>query len=257
MPSKSAAITPRPFSQRISRASSTNWLTLECVRACATSGYLPGVVHLHEDGPGGLPDRVQPEVGLGDDAEGPQGAGEQLGEVVAGHVLDDLAAGLRHRAVGEHHFDADDQISHRTVPETPRTRGVRRHDAPDGCALFRGVYAQHLVRPGEALLQVLQLQAGLGAYDLISRNVLDDPVHARGAEDEIHLSRRIPEAHLRTAAARRDGEPLAARELHYLARLFDRAGLDDEGGFHAVYGVVGRGLPDVLLADYVLQLFRG
>jgi hypothetical protein len=113
------------------------------------------LVDLQEDGPGRLPDGVQPEVRLGDDAQSTQGTGEQLGEVVAGHVLDDLAAGLRHRAIGEHHLYTDDQIPDRAVPEAPGSRGVRRHDTTDGGPFFGGIHAEHLVRLGEVLLQIL------------------------------------------------------------------------------------------------------
>src|SRR5918998_1412152 len=184
-----------------------------------------------------LGSRVQPEVGGRDDPEGSQGPREQLGEVVAGDVLDDLAARLRHRPVVQDDGYADDQVADSPVPEPARSRGVRRDDAPYGSSPFRRIYGEHLVRAGEMSLQVLELHPGLDAYHLVAGDVLDDLVHARGANDEVERRGRVAEVQLGPATARRDHEPLAARELHQLARLLDGARLDDEGGLHALHGI--------------------
>ena len=87
-----------------------------------------------------------------------------------------------------------------------------------------------------------QLQAGLDAHDLVSGYVLDDPVHARGAEDEVDLpaeGSRGP-----SWSRRRAGETASPSRLASFMTsldLLDRPGLDDEGGLDAVYGVLGRG----------------
>src|ERR671911_323397 len=67
------------------------------------------------DGAGSFGSRVQPEVALGDHAERAKRAGEELTEVVTGHVLDYLAAGLRHRPVREYDRNADDEVPDRAV----------------------------------------------------------------------------------------------------------------------------------------------
>ncbi len=61
--------------------------------SCASAGLRTGT-HTHVLR---LGQRVQPERDLGEDAEGAVGPGQQLAEVVAGDVLDDLAAGLGRR----------------------------------------------------------------------------------------------------------------------------------------------------------------
>ena len=58
---------------------------------------------------------MQAEGDFRDDAECAEGAGEELGEIVAGDVLDDLAAASRDGAVGEDDGHAEDEIAERAV----------------------------------------------------------------------------------------------------------------------------------------------
>src|SRR5919107_3641993 len=113
-----------------------------------------GALDLDGDPPRHLGDRMQPEVGGHDDSQGPERSREQLGEVVAGHVLDDLAAGLRHSSVVQNDGYADDKLSDGPVPVPPRPRSVGRDDAPDRSPLLRRIYGEHLVRAGELFLQI-------------------------------------------------------------------------------------------------------
>ena len=69
--------------------------------------------------------RMQPERRLGDQPQRPERPGEQLPDVVAGHVLDDLPAGVRHPAVGAHHGDPDQQVARRAVAQPQRARPRR------------------------------------------------------------------------------------------------------------------------------------
>ena len=78
--------------------------------------------------------RVQPEGCLGDQAERARRPGEQLAEVVAGHVLDDLAARLRDGPVGPHDGDADQQVARGAVAQPPRPGEPGRDDPADGGA---------------------------------------------------------------------------------------------------------------------------
>jgi hypothetical protein len=84
--------------------------------------------------------RVQPERRLGDQAERALRPREQLAQVVAGHVLDHLAAGLGHDAVGPHHGDPDEQVTRRPVAQPPRAGQPGRDHAAD-----RGL-ARHVQR---------------------------------------------------------------------------------------------------------------
>ena len=68
----------------------------------------------------GLRHGVQPQHHLGHHGERAVGAVHDLGHVVARHVLDHVAAGMRDRAVGQHERDADDDIAQRAVDEGGR-----------------------------------------------------------------------------------------------------------------------------------------
>jgi hypothetical protein len=95
----SKRVSPLQYS---STALGTSWA---CSIACDARPRGRGVGELDGHRPGHLGHRVQPEVALRDHAERAERAGEKFGEVVAGDVLDDLAAGLGHRPVREDHGD--------------------------------------------------------------------------------------------------------------------------------------------------------
>ena len=83
--------------------------------------------------------------GLGDQREGPLRAHEQLGEVVAGRGLDELAAGADHLARGEHRLEAEDVMAGHAVLDGPHPAGVggdvaaeRRRSTPPGTPGRRG-----------------------------------------------------------------------------------------------------------------------
>ena len=69
--------------------------------------------------------RVQPQHHLGEHGERAVGAVQQLGQVVAGHVLDHVAAAAGHRAVGQHQRHADHQVAQRAVHQRARARRRR------------------------------------------------------------------------------------------------------------------------------------
>ena len=76
-------------------------------------------------GRGAARPRVQTQRDLRDEPERPVGAGEELGEVVAGDVLDDRAARARDAAVAQRELHADDEVARREVAVAQRP-GVRR-----------------------------------------------------------------------------------------------------------------------------------
>ena len=147
-----------------------------------------------------------------DDAEAPEGSGEQAGEIVAGHVLHDDAAGLRHAAVDARHRHADDGVARRAVAMASRTAVVRGHDSADG----RPLRPRRI--PGEALavhrqrgIDRRQRRPGLDRRGQVSVPMLDDAGERRGGEQQIDRSPRRAPVLLGAAAADPHREPLGRR----------------------------------------------
>ena len=82
--------------------------------------------------------RQQPQGGLGDDAEGPLGADEQLRQVVAHDVLDRAAAGPDDGAVREHHLQAQHVVARHAVLDAAQAARVLGQVAADGADLEAG-----------------------------------------------------------------------------------------------------------------------
>src|SRR6202012_4413463 len=74
-------------------------------------------------------ERMQTEGDLCDDAECAEGAGEELGEIVASDVFDDLAAGARDGAVGEDDGHAENEIAERAIATAENAAVIRGDDA--------------------------------------------------------------------------------------------------------------------------------
>ena len=119
---------------------------------------------------------------LHDRPQRPERAGEQLGDVVAGHVLDHLAAALRERAVGERHAHTDHEVARAAVAGAQGAGVGRGHDPSDGGAAVRRVEREHLARLGERGLGVGEQHARLKHRGQVARVVLDDGVQSRGGE---------------------------------------------------------------------------
>ena len=96
--------------------------------------------------------RMEPQAGAGDQAEPSLGTAEQLAEVVARDVLDDLAPGARHRPVCEHDRDAEQEIARGTVAMAPRAG-----EAPGEAGAYRRVAgrveSEHLPLLGQPSIQ--------------------------------------------------------------------------------------------------------
>src|SRR5919107_971999 len=216
---------------------------------------LLGARHLDGHGAGSFGTRVEAEVGCGDDTQGTERAGEEFRQIVAGHVLDDLAACFGHGAVVQDDGYADDQVSDSAVPVQSWPGRVGRDYSADGRPALRRVYGEHLVWAGDVFLQVFQLHPGFEADDLVSWRVLQHLVHACGAYDEVESPRRVADVHLRAAAPGRDGQVLAGGDLHNVADLFDGATLGHEVGLDAFDGVLFRCLAEVIRAYYASQVY--
>ena len=121
----------RPPPKRTSRPSCSSGA---CERAAAARARSGRVGRRPDGGDRPLGERVQADRQLHDHAERSERAGEQLGQVVAGHVLDHLPAGARDGAVGERDGHADHEVAGGAVARAQRA-GVRGcHDAADrGC----------------------------------------------------------------------------------------------------------------------------
>src|SRR5215216_2767627 len=117
--------------------------------------------HLDGHGAGSFGTRMEAEVGGGDDTQGTERASEELRQVVAGHVLNDLAACFGHGAVVQDDGYTDDQVSDGAVPVPSRPGRVGSDYSADGGPALRRVYSEHLVRAGDVFLQIFQLHPSL------------------------------------------------------------------------------------------------
>ncbi len=143
---------------------------------------LVGVGARAHGGGGGRGKRVQSHRDLEDRAERAERAREQLGQVVAGHVLDHLAAALRDRAVGERHAHPHHQVARPAVARPQRTRVAAGQDAAERRAVARRVEGQHLPRLRERLLGALERHARLEHGGEVAGVVLDDAVEPQRRE---------------------------------------------------------------------------
>ncbi len=202
-----------------------------------------GVARGHERGRGGQ--RVQPEDGLGDQAERPLRAGVQLAEVVPGHVLDDLAAGLGHGPVRADHGDADQQVAGGAVAQPARPGRARGEHAADrgraGLATVAGagrdIQGELLPGGGQHPGQLVHGHAGLRPDHQVTRGVLDHPVQPQGVDDQVELARRDAPGHGGPAAPRHHRELVLGRRRQQGAGLAGVGGGGDPGRGQAAHRV--------------------
>ena len=146
-------------------------------------------------------------MALRDDAERAERAGRQFRQIVAGDVLDDFAAALGQRAVGQRQRHADDQVAQRAEAKTQRAAVVGGKNAADGGA------ARPQRVEGKALSDVArvsrELLHGAASFDgdgEIGPGMFDDRVETRGRENDVGALRRIAPSELCSAAARNHGQ---------------------------------------------------
>ena len=150
-PAKRTSTAPRPPLQRTSKP-----LCSSGARETATSARpsSSASASLADGGGARGRERMQAHRHLDDRAERAERAREQLGEVIARHVLDHLAAALRERAVGERDAHADHEVAHAAVAAAQRARVAAGHDAAERGAVVRGVEREHLALLGERRLRL-------------------------------------------------------------------------------------------------------
>jgi hypothetical protein len=113
------------------------------------------------------------------------GAHEELGQIVAGDVLDDLAAAAYDRAVAGDRGHPDEQIARGAVEMPAGTGRVGGDHAADGGAVrLRRVQRQPLAARPQRGLQRGDRDPGLCGDRQIPGLVLEQPGHPREGEDE-------------------------------------------------------------------------
>src|SRR5262249_3370389 len=106
-------------------------------------------------------------------------AAVELPEVVAGDVLDDLAAGACGGAVAEDDGDAKHEVPHRPVAVAPRAAQVRGEAGTDRRIRAR-VEREHLSERLQVRVQRREAETGLDDAGQVAGLVLEDAVEAAG-----------------------------------------------------------------------------
>ncbi len=137
------------------------------------------------------------------------GAGQELGQVVAGDVLDHPAAGLEQLAAAGYGADAEHMVAHRARLDPARPgqvagdhaaqAGAGRRLAEQG-AEIGGLEGELLLVLGELRLDLGERRAGLGRQHQLGRLVERDA----GMADEAEILRRLDRPPERLLAAGAD-----------------------------------------------------
>ena len=192
----STAPRPPPSERRGRRARAAACVSAAAARASAAGSVVrPAAVAW----PGG---RVEAHRHLEDRAERSEGAGEELGQVVPGHVLDHLAAGLREGAVRERHAHAHHQVAHAAVARAQRPGVAAATTPPTVAPPSGGSRASICPASANGACASASGHAGLEHRGEVAGVVLDDPV-----EPGVESSTSAP-------AARRGPAELGARAAH-------------------------------------------
>ena len=205
----------------------------------------------------------QPQDDLGHHGQRALRADQQLHQVVAGHVLDQLAAHLHDLARGQDHLQAADIVLGRAILDRPRAARALGDVAADGA----GVEAGRVGRVEEPLgldraVQVAGDDARLDGDHQVVLVDLQDAVHLFQGEDNaaLHGHRTAAQAVARPAGCNR--YPLTVGQFEHLGHLLGRGDTHDHLGLSSKADrlVVGVGLQafgvqqHVLRADDTLQL---
>ena len=180
----------------------------------------------HVGHPGGP--RVQPERRLGDQAKRARRSSEQLAEVVAGHVLDHLAARMGDHPVGAHHGQSDQEIARGAVAQ-PAWSGGAGGDHPAHGRVGRGVQRELLARRREHRGQLPDRDPGLHLRHQVTGRVLDDLVHRTQVHDQVTSSGRLAPGQPQPGAAWHHRQPVTRRRPQQRGRLSGAGRRSDEG----------------------------
>ena len=169
---------------------------------------------------------VQPEGHIGQRGQRAVRAGQQLGQVVAGHVLDHLAAGVRDGAVGEHERGPDEQVARgaEAVPHAVRSRSPRPRRRGSRRPRAGRARAADPIRPPRACNAASGRPAcarttrSCGLYSISS-------VGPARADEQVEPGRGRADLELAPAAGDADGLPGGARRGQRERQLVDRRGV--------------------------------
>src|SRR5690606_2368182 len=131
---------------------------------------------------------VEPEDRFGDDAEGAEGSGVDLAEVVSGDVLDDLSAGFGDGAVGAHHGDADEQVADAAEEVALRPGQAGGDGAADGGGGEWLADGQLLPGLFDGAVDLGQRGAGFGVHHQVACGVFDDAAAGRQVQQQVDRS---------------------------------------------------------------------
>ena len=204
--------------------------------------------------PGGR--RVDLERQLKHHAKGAQGTDVQLGQVVAGDVLDHAPARLAAGAVGGGDADAEHQVARRAVQQAPRPAGVGGdHAADGGCRGGRRVQRHKLALRPQNALQLLERQARLHRGGHVARLIRQLAPQPLDAQHHVHPLRRRAQSHMAAAAARKYRRVMLVGQAQNVGNLVLIFGQGDETGQHVIHGVGGRGCvrQQIFFAHHGLQ----
>ena len=199
--------------------------------------------------------RQQRHRHLGDHAEGALGPGEQPGQVVAGDILPEPAAGPDDLAGRQddrqpQHVVAGDAVLEPT--QAARAGGDVAADRGDGAAARIRRVEQAVGH--RSVVERLRGDAGLGAGQHLLRRHLEDAVHPYGRQHDAAGQRHGAGAEVRAGAARDDRDPVLGSQPQDPGHLLGVRRRDD-GIRHAaeqrcrvprVHGQLAVSQPDVL-----------
>ncbi len=132
--------------------------------------------------------RVEPQDRLGDDRERALGSDDQLGEVVAGGGLHELAAGPDDLAGTEHRFEPEHLVAGDPVFHGAHAARVGRHGAAEARAALTWEHRVHETVPRGDLVELAQAHARLHDGDLVVDIDLEDAGHLAKRDQDAALA---------------------------------------------------------------------
>ncbi len=204
-----------------------------------------------EEGASGRRRGPKTERRLGDDPERPLASDEQLGEAVAGDILDVSAAGPDDAPVGHHDLQAEHGIARLAVLDAAQPAGIGAEVAADRAGLVAGrVRCVEEALGGDGGLQVGVDDAGLG-HDAEVRGIdLEDPIQPCEGDRQGTLDPGRAARKARAGASRNHRDAISGGEPQQAGNVGRARGKRDGAG-QPGFEVGGLVLPVGLAVDLV------